>query len=183
MNVSKENFSQLVTAAHERLILANFYFKEHQEMLKQRDSDEGELYRKFNFSLPFIQRAYIQNSLLILCTLCEKNDGVNFHKIRLSLKDCKAKRFEKFFKGFHRIYHAIRLIRNKSIAHMDSENVDKLYKQANVTYKDIEILLEKSLDYLKYLATLSSDIPAEKLTYPYNSQFGIRQIYDKLSEE
>lgn len=172
----------LIQSIHHKLKLANFYFQEHKEIIKQRDSDNGILYLKYNFSLPFIQKAYFEHSILILCTLFEKDGEASFVKLRTSLEKSNAKlqSLEEKFVEVHRVIKGLKTIRNKSIAHTDNIDIEKLYEEANLTFQDIDILLSEMLSYLKYLTEQFNTQLVQSITYPYNREFGIKQIYDQL---
>lgn len=175
-----DNKINLIKDIHNRLKIANHYFQEYKEILKQIDSDNGKLYTEYNFSIPFIKKAYFENSLLILCTLFEKNGGVNFYKLRKLIGNNKLKRFDKFFTDFNRIYTGLKFVRDKSVAHIEHNNIEEIYQKANVTYKDVDDLLSNAQNYLIYIINSMSINLDIELTYPYNAQFGMRKIYTKL---
>lgn len=180
MDISKK---ELIEIIYNHLKLANHYFQDWKEIEKQRDSDEGKIYRKYNFSLALIKKAYFENTILTLCRLLEKNGTVNFYKLRRVIETSKNIEIESFDKKYSRNNQTIKKvkkIRDESIAHNDEINLNKLYEETGIYPLNVDDLLLDLLEYLKYLVEKSDVKLNYCLTYPYNRSYGINEIYQKL---
>ncbi|OOF78837.1 hypothetical protein BKG96_04660 [Rodentibacter caecimuris] len=174
-------FSDAVQISYSRLKMANYYFQEQREIAKQRDTDDGKIYREYR-SLPFIKKAYFEQAVIILCTLFEKTNPVSLLRLRESLdkEGIPVQKFDDDFKDFERIYNGLKTIRDKSIAHFESSDIEQFYSAANITSSDIDSLFLALLSYLKYLVRLSGVHLGYELTFSYNADYEIKQIYSKL---
>ena len=95
---------------------------------------------------------------LSLGNLLDKDDrSIGIWKLQNLLKefgkDDLAKEITKVTKNYQNIIKTIRVIRNKSIAHIDFKEADEIFKMSSATPNEIEALIDAILNALNAIAS------------------------------
>ncbi|MFZ7203195.1 hypothetical protein ACLSZC_08490, partial [Avibacterium avium] len=89
-------------------------------------------------------------------------------------------RFDIKFEDANRIIKGLKLIRDKTIAHYDTSDLDSIFTEADLTYGDIDNLFSALLNYLKYLIKMSKIDDITLTGYKYSHNDGIQKLLNDL---
>lgn len=167
----------------DRSNLAYTYFQEYKKIRSQEDEDNRELFNKYIFVIPFIKKAYLNESLRLLNIIFEGNE-YGLKSLRCKIKACYSiksiERFDIKFEDANRIIKGLKLIRDKTIAHYDASDLDSIFTEADLTYGDIDNLFSALLNYLKYLIKMSKIDDITLTGYKYSHNDGIQKLLNDL---
>lgn len=179
--MSDEDIYVVAKEINERLKWAYHYINEWEFIMEQANQDEGFIFKKYYFSLGFIKKSYLETSILVLNTLFERNGAINFYTLRNAIEEKLHRTIDPFsYKNLDKVINGLKTIRDKSIAHVDSVNVNQFWKDAGVSKNDIDNLIKKSHKYLLNLLDLAG-VKNDFLLSDF-SEWGLKLIYEKLEE-
>lgn len=180
------NILPLIDKIHKRLDMANHFIKEYLFIREQSSKDNGEVFNKYYFSLAYVRKAYFEYAIIILTTLYENSGAVNFKKLRESVEsflDSKLIRADQYATDFERILNGLKIIRDKTIAHLEELDENKFYQDAGITILDIEKFIRISQCYLNYIIhNLGSELGQYTKLNDF-SNIGLKIVYTLIEKE
>lgn len=175
----------IAEAIFEKLKIANHYISEWEIIMLQGNSDNGSLLNQYYFSLGFIRHAYLYMSILTLCTVIDNTGAHNIKNLREKIQTYKSLEIEdliSYTKDSRNLLsntiNGLKLLRDKTIAHTENTDQNKLFKEAGISKSDISLFINSVIKYINYLMSF---IDYKKdFILPNHSDHGIKLIYEAL---
>jgi hypothetical protein len=179
---------EIITIAEvilKKLEIANHYISEWEQIMLQGNSDNGSLFKQYYFSLGFIRHAYLYMSILTLCTVIDNTGDNNIKNLREKIQTYKSLEIEdliSYTKDSRNLLsntiNGLKLLRDKTIAHTENTDQNKLFKEAGISKSDISLFINSVIKYINYLMSF---IDYKKdFILPNHSDHGIKLIYEAL---
>jgi hypothetical protein len=178
----------IAEAIFKKLKIANHYISEWEQIMLQGNPDNGSLFKQYYFSLGFIRHAYLYMSILILCTVIDNTGDNNIKNLREKIQTCKNLEIKDLIsytedskESLSKTINGLRLLRDKTIAHTENIDPDKLFEDAGISKIDISLFIKS---VIKYIDHLMSFIDYKKdFILPNFSDYGINLIYKALENK
>lgn len=175
----------IAEAIFEKLKIANHYISEWEQIMLQGNSDNGSLFNQYYFSLGFIRYAYLYMSILTLCTVIDNTGTHNIKNLREKIQTYKSLEIEDLVSYtkdgknlLSNTINGLKLLRDKTIAHTENTDQNKLFKEAGISKSDISLFINSVIRYINYLMSF---IDYKKIfILPNYSDLGIKLIYKAL---
>jgi|GEM_PF-3369307 hypothetical protein len=175
----------IAEAIFEKLKIANHYISEWEQIMLQGNSDNGSLFNQYYFSLGFIRHAYLYMSILTLCTVIDNTGTHNIKNLREKIQTYKSLEIEDLVSYtkdgknlLSNTINGLKLLRDKTIAHTENTDQNKLFKEAGISKSDISLFINSVIRYINYLMSF---IDYKKIfILPNYSDLGIKLIYKAL---
>lgn len=182
--MSKEIIT-IAEAIFKKVYIANHYISEWEQIMLQGNSDNGSLFNQYYFSLGFIRHAYLYMSILTLCTVIDNTGTHNIKNLREKIQTYKSLEIEDLVSYtkdgknlLSNTINGLKLLRDKTIAHTENTDQNKLFKEAGISKSDISLFINSVIRYINYLMSF---IDYKKIfILPNYSDLGIKLIYKAL---
>lgn len=182
--MSKEIIT-IAEAIFKKVYIANHYISEWEQIMLQGNSDNGSLFNQYYFSLGFIRHAYLYMSILTLCTVIDNTGTHNIKNLREKIQTYKSLEIEDLVSYtkdgknlLSNTINGLKLLRDKTIAHTENTDQNKLFKEAGISKSDISLFINSVIRYINYLMSF---IDYKKIfILPNYSDRGIKLIYKAL---
>lgn len=182
--MSKEIIT-IAEAIFKKVYIANHYISEWEQIMLQGNSDNGSLFNQYYFSLGFIRHAYLYMSILTLCTVIDNTGTHNIKNLREKIQTYKSLEIEDLVSYtkdgknlLSNTINGLKLLRDKTIAHTENTDQNKLFKEAGISKSDISLFINSVIRYINYLMSFIDY--KKNFILPNYSDRGIKLIYKAL---